>query len=88
MPATVRFEVPREVDGKELAEFLRGHRFAVDLARHEDRFELDICYADAERARLSTDVWEAVENWLAERESVLVPARLAEQEYVLAPPAA
>lgn len=87
MAEAVRFELAREVDGKDLVEFLRAGGFAAELVPIDDRFEVDVAYRNDEHARLQADAWKAVESWLAEREPMLVPTPVGGDLYVLSPPA-
>lgn len=86
MRRAVRFEVARDVDAEALHEYLHSRGFTVRLARANGHIDVDVLAADEEPGRLPADVRGAVATWLARHEPVLVPTRLDDDAFALAPP--
>jgi hypothetical protein len=86
MAESVHVELPRKEFGEDLVETLQAQGFRAEVLDGEDRYELEVSYAAAEKERLLGDVANAIESWLGDRMMPLVVER-ADGHYVLRPPA-
>ncbi len=83
---TISLELAGPRECSDLVEFLAGRGLTASLRETNDHCRLEIRLTQSPRALLRTAVRQALNAWLAERETPLVLAEEADDGYVLRPP--
>lgn len=86
MNGTIHVELTCPRDGAELLEFLEGHGLAGTVLSTDDHCELEVRSAIDPDERLRRDFETALDSWLAQHGSPLIPASRGGRAYVLRPP--
>ncbi|MGZ4333186.1 MAG: hypothetical protein ACXVRJ_02790 [Gaiellaceae bacterium] len=86
MNGTIRVELACSCDGDDLLQFLQQRGLAGTVFRADDHCELEVRSAIDPDERLRRDFETALDSWLAEHGSPLIPASRGIRTYVLRPP--
>jgi hypothetical protein len=88
MTHTVKIECCQAVDGDELLAAFAAQGIPGELVDRGPRLVFRLGDAGRDTKRFARDIAQALDSWVAERHSALIPMSLGDDAYVLRPPAA